>query len=127
MIIKRAPIAIIVALLAMPALAQEGDIAKGEKVYKKCSACHMIGEGARNRLGPHLNGIIDNPAGAVAGFRYSPAMQAAAEGGLVWDGESLADFLTRPREFMKGHRMVFPGLRKAADVTDLLAYLATYE
>ena len=113
-------------LLAVPAFG-EGDPAKGKKVFSKCKACHMVGEKAKNRVGPSLNGIVGAPAGAVEGFKYSKALMAMAEDGLVWDEAALAAFLTKPKEFMKGTRMSFNGLRKEADLANVTAYLATFE
>lgn len=110
------------ASLAMPAFA-EGDAAKGEKVFKKCKACHAVGEGAKNKVGPMLNGISDAPAGQVEGFKYSKALVAAAEEGLVWDDANMAAFLTKPKDFMKGTKMSFAGLKKESDVADVIAYL----
>jgi len=127
MITKIAPLATLLAALAMPVLAADGDAAKGEKVFKKCKACHMVGEGAKNRTGPMLTGVIGDPAGQNPDFKYSKALLEAAEGGLVWDEASLSEFLTKPKTFMKGTKMSFPGLKKEADVNNLLAYLETFE
>lgn len=98
-------------------------IARGEKVYAKCKACHMLGENARNRVGPLLNGVIGRTAGAVPDFKYSPAL---AESGLVWDSETLSAFLTDPKSTVPGNKMPFAGLKKPADIEALLAYLAGY-
>lgn len=111
--------------LAGPAFA-EGDAAKGEKVFKKCKACHAVGDGAKNKVGPILNGIIGSPAGAVPEFKYSDALLAMAEDGLVWDEASMAEFLAKPKKFMKGTKMTFAGLRKEAQIADVTAYLATF-
>ena len=110
------------AALATPAIA-EGDAAKGEKVFKKCKACHAVGDGAKNKVGPMLNGIVGAPAGKVDGFKYSKAMLEAAEGGLVWDEANLTAFLTKPKDFMKGTKMSFAGLKKEQDQADVIAYL----
>ncbi len=101
-------------------------IAAGEKVFKKCKACHQVGEKAKNRSGPILNDIIGRPAGTVDGFRYSKALKAQAEAGLVWDEESLAAFLANPKGFMKGTKMSFKGLKKEADIAAVAAYLGTF-
>lgn len=116
---------LVTALLAMPmpALA-EGDAEKGEKVFRKCRACHEVGPEAKDKTGPALNGIVGAAAGASPDFGYSNAMKGAAEAGLVWDETSLAAFLTKPRDFLKGTQMSFPGLRKEADVANVIAYLA---
>ncbi len=109
--------------LAPPALAEaEGD--HGRNVFKKCKSCHQIGEGATDRVGPNLNGVIGRPAGAIEGFRYSKAMLAAAKDGLVWDVDHLDRYLTNPRDYMKGTRMSFRGLKDARDRSTVIAYLA---
>lgn len=124
--LKLATIATLLSVLAAPVLA-EGDAAKGEKVFKKCKACHAVGEGAKNKVGPHLNGIIGNAAALNPDFKYSKVMIGAGEEGLVWDTENLTGYLTSPKKFMKGNKMSFAGLKKEADIENVLAYLATFE
>jgi cytochrome c len=115
-------------LLALTApVFADGDAAKGEKVFNKCKACHEVGEDAKNKVGPSLNGIIGAAAGQNADFKYSSALTEMAEGGLVWDEESMTAFLTKPRDFMKGTKMTFAGLRKEQEVKDVIAYLATFQ
>ncbi len=114
--------AAILMALAAPALA-EGDAEKGEKVFKKCKACHAVGPDAKNKVGPELNGIVGAAAMHNPDFKYSDAMQEAAAGGLVWDEDSLTAFLAKPKDFMKGTKMSFAGLRKDADIQDVIAYL----
>ena len=104
----------------------EGDAAQGEKVFNKCKACHAVGEGAKNKLGPHLNEVMGRTAGTVDGFKYSKAMVEAGDGGLVWNEETLAAYLEKPRSYIKGNRMSFAGLRKADDRADVIAYLKTF-
>lgn len=101
-------------------------IAAGEKVFRKCSACHQVGDGARNRTGPVLNGVMGHPAGGVDGFKYSGALQAMAEDGLVWTEDTLSAFLENPRGFMKGTKMSFAGLKSAEERAAIAAYLASY-
>ena len=101
-------------------------VAAGEKVFRKCKACHQVGEGAKNRVGPQLNGVVGRAAGAVDGFKYSSALEGMAGDGLVWDNESLAAFLADPRGFMKGTRMAFAGLRSNEDIAAIAAYLSTF-
>ncbi|QFT60828.1 Cytochrome c2 precursor (plasmid) [Sulfitobacter sp. THAF37] len=116
------------AILTMPLSAlAEGDAEKGEKVFRKCRACHEVGPEAKDKSGPALNGIVGAAAGASPDFGYSKAMKEAAETGLIWDEASLAAFLTKPREFLKGTKMSFPGLRKEADAANVIAYLAQFE
>ena len=98
-------------------------VAKGEKVFKKCKACHQVGEGAKNRVGPILTGIIGQPAGAVEGFKYSKPMAKAAEDGLIWDHESLSAFLANPKKYLPKTKMSFAGLKKAEEIEAIIAYL----
>ncbi|SLN37410.1 Cytochrome c2 [Roseovarius gaetbuli] len=112
--------------LGAPALA-DGDAEAGEKVFKKCKACHQVGEDAKNRVGPVLNGIVGQPAGALEDFKYSSVLQERAAEGLVWTNEELSAFLASPKKYMKGTKMSFAGLRKDDDIEDVIAYLATFE
>ena len=110
----------VAALASSPVLAQEGDPAAGEKVFNKCRACHVLDED-KNRVGPYLHGIIGRPAGTAEGFTYSPAMK---DSGIVWDEETIAEYVTDPKAYIPGNRMAFPGLKKQEDVANLMAYLA---
>ena len=103
------------------------DAAAGEKVFAKCKACHAVGPDAKNRVGPQLNDLFGRTAGTVDGFRYSPAMVEAGKNGLVWDHESLSAFLADPREYVKGTRMAFAGLKDEDDRSNVLSYLATFD
>lgn len=100
--------------------------AEGEKVFKKCKSCHQLGEGAKNRSGPILTGIVGKAAGAVDGFKYSKALTKAAEGGLVWTEAELASFLAKPRDYLKGTKMSFSGLRKEEDQAAVVEYLKSF-
>ena len=100
-------------------------VAAGEKVFRKCKACHQVGDGAKNRVGPILNGIVGHPAGQVEGFKYSSALTDMADDGLVWEEANLKAFLADPKGFMKGTKMSFAGLRKDDDLDAITAYLAS--
>jgi len=113
-------------MLALPAFA-EGDPAKGKRVFNKCKSCHAVGDNAKNRVGPILNGIVGSAAGQNPDFKYSDALLAMAEEGLVWDEESLTAYLTKPKDFMPGGKMSFAGLRKDADIANVIAYMATFD
>ena len=89
--------------LAAPALA-EGDPAAGEKVFNKCKACHMVGEGAKNRVGPVLNGVVGGPVAAVADFAYSDVFREKAAAGAVWTEEELAALPCQPAQICQGHQ-----------------------
>ncbi|MDK1387670.1 Cytochrome c-554 [Ensifer psoraleae] len=112
-----------------PALALDpsaGDPAAGEKVFRKCQACHAVGADAKSKTGPALTGVIGRPAGKVEGFSYSPALTKEAEAGLVWTPDKIGEFLTNPKGFLPGTKMSFAGLRKDQERADLIAYLATF-
>lgn len=110
-------------LCIMSAASQAQDLAKGEKVFKKCSACHSLGEGAKNKVGPQLNGIVGKAAGEIDGFKYSKAMQ---ESGLVWDEPTLIEYLRKPKNLVKGTKMAFAGLKKDDDIMNVIALLNSY-
>lgn len=103
-----------------------GDATAGEKIFKKCKACHQIGDGAKNRVGPILTNVVANTIGSVEGYRYSKGMIARNEAGDVWTVENLDAWLTKPKNFIKKTKMSFSGLKKPEDRANLIAYLATF-
>ncbi|AEI95096.1 c-type cytochrome [Roseobacter litoralis] len=122
---QKLTIGLLALTLAAPAFAS-GDPASGEKVFRKCKACHAVGEDAKNKVGPTLNGIIGAAAGANPDFKYSDALMTMAGDGLVWTEEEMAAFLKKPKEYMPKTKMSFAGLRKDDDIADVIAYLATF-
>ena len=110
---------LVTGLMAGNGLAQDGDPAAGEKVFRQCQACHVI-DAEQNRVGPNLVGIIGRPAGSVEGFKYSDAM---ANSGIVWDETTIAEYLANPREYVDGNRMAFAGLRNEQQIADVIAYI----
>ena len=122
------PAFVLVAGLAFAGSAYaEGDAELGAKVFKKCKTCHMVGDGAKSRQGPMLNDIIDRAAGVIEGFRYSKALQAKAAEGLIWTEDNLSEYLKAPRKFIPRGKMAFVGLKKPADIENVIAYLNTFE
>lgn len=103
-----------------------GDAERGEVVYRQCSGCHQVGQGAKDRIGPHLNHIFDRAAGAAEGYRYSNGLRRAADGGLMWDYETLDAFIENPRALVSQTRMSFRGIEDAGDRADLMAYLRVF-
>jgi len=102
------------------------DLAAGEKVFGKCKACHQIGEGAKNRVGPQLNGVFGRRAGSEDGFKYSISMARAGDDGLKWTAETLDAYIENPKSLVSKTRMNFRGLDDAEDRTNLLIYLRTF-
>ena len=127
-------LAVALAVAATGAAWAQGDAAKGERVFKKCKACHTL-DGKR-RIGPTLQGIFGRQAGTAEGFKYSSDMKAAGEGGLVWNEETLGTYIKKEKKkglkyFIGSYidkdkaktKMAFPGLKKDADIENLIAYL----
>lgn len=105
------------------AVVAAADILKGEKVAKKCKACHTLEAGAGNKIGPNLWGVVGRPVAAVEGFRYSSALAGLA--GNAWTYEDLNAFILRPKDFAPGTKMTFAGIKKIEDRAALIAYLRT--
>ena len=104
----------IAALMAM------GDIASGEKIFKKCSACHSIIKGGKNAIGPALYNVVGRKVGSVEDYKYSKALAAYEK---EWTLEELNGYLTKPAKWIKGTKMAFAGLRKEADRASVIKYL----
>ena len=113
----RKPALFLALLAAGPALA--ADAARGRKVFEACAACHGDKGGD---LGPSLVGVIGRKAAAREDYRYSGPMSRS---GLVWDEATLKAFIREPQEVVRGTRMPFGGMDSAADIDDLVGYLAT--
>ena len=101
-------------------------IEAGEKVFKKCKACHQVGEGAANRVGPHLNGVMGRVMAGIDGFKYSGALKEMGAAGMTWNEETLTAFMSDPKGYVKGTRMSFNGLRKDSDIVALTEYLRSF-
>jgi cytochrome c len=98
------------------------DAAAGEKVFAKCKACHVI-DAPTNRVGPSLHGVIGRTAGAVDGFKYSEAMIQHGKDGLVWNNDTIDQYLADPKGFIPKNKMAFPGLKKPEDRANVIAYI----
>ena len=97
-----------------------GDAAHGEKVFKKCSACHIVAKGGKNLIGPALYGVVGRPAASIDGYAYSKALKAH---GKNWSFEELNAFLLKPKSYIKGTKMAYAGLRKNKDRASVILYL----
>lgn len=108
-------------LAAAPTMA--GDIKAGEKVFKKCKACHVVDK-EKNKTGPHLVNIMGRTAGSLESYKkYSKAMK---ESGIVWNEETLDGYLENPKKYIKGTKMAFGGLKKEKDRENVIAYLKSF-
>ena len=112
------------ALFAFAGAAQAQDAAAGETVFKKCKVCHQIGPGAKNMVGPVLNGVVGRPAGTYAGYSYSDANKNS---GLTWDEATLTVYLHDPKAKVPGTKMTFPGLTSDDDIKNVIAYLKSFD
>ncbi|MDH2328881.1 cytochrome c family protein [Cereibacter sp. SYSU M97828] len=118
-------LAIILTCLPALAAAQEGDAEAGQKVFRKCMACHAVDADAPSRAGPNLHGIVGRTTGTLEGFSYSDAMKKAGEEGHVWTPEEILKFVENPKGVIPGTKMTFAGLKQEQERVNLLAYLET--
>ena len=107
--------------LASPVRA-DGDMLKGEKTFKKCMACHTVTE-KTNKQGPYLVGVVGRPIASVENYQYSDAMKTYAASAKTWDEQKLSVYLENPKAVVAKTKMVFPGLKKPDERSDLIAYL----
>jgi cytochrome c len=113
----------VVAALSIGTLLAKADVTKGAGVAKACAACHSVDKGGANKVGPALWDVVGRPIGASAGFAYSEGFKAMA--GKNWTYEDLNAWLKAPKEFVKGTKMSYAGVKKDQDRADLIAYLAS--
>ncbi|SFK04324.1 c-type cytochrome [Methylocapsa palsarum] len=124
MSLKLACMAATAAWIASAAGAFAADVAAGEAIFnQKCKVCHAIGEGAKNFVGPELNGLIGRKTGAVEGYSYSDANKNS---GITWDETNLNEYLANPKSKVPGTKMIFAGLPKDSDRENLVAFLAQF-
>ena len=125
-----ASLALAMPAFAGPAFAQDaaiaGDAAKGERVFKRCMACHTVVEGGPNRVGPNLYGIVGAPFGHAADYKYSANLLELKDEGRVWDTATLDAYLKKPKDLIPKGIMSFVGLPRESDRADVIAYLATF-
>jgi cytochrome c len=111
------------ALVASMGASAAQDAAAGEKVFVKCKVCHQIGEGAKNFVGPVLNGVVGRPAGTYPDYHYSDANKNS---GITWDEATLKEYLKDPKAKVPGTKMVFPGLPSDEDIANVISYLKQF-
>ncbi|MET3900131.1 cytochrome c [Devosia sp. UYZn731] len=105
----------------------QGDVAAGEALFgQRCQVCHLIGEGATNKLGPQLNGIVGAPVARLPGYSYSPTLIRANEAGRIWTVTDLRRYMFLPKKQFPGTSMTFGGQRDPVQLSDLVAYLQSF-
>ena len=107
---------------ATAALAQ--DAAAGKTSFNKCMACHSIGEGAKNKVGPELNGLDGRKSGTVDGYNYSDANKNS---GITWNEAQFKEYIKDPKAKVPGTKMAFSGIKKEQEVNDLWAFVSQYD
>lgn len=120
----RAYILAVTALLGSSGLSLAQDVAAGEKVFTQCRACHQIGPTAKNGVGPVQNGLIGRKAGTYPGYAYSPANKNS---GLTWDEATFREYIRAPQAKIPGTKMAYPGVKNEQQITDLIAYLKSFD
>jgi cytochrome c len=113
-----------VASIAAASGARAQDVAAGETSFHKCMACHSIGDGAKNKVGPELNGIDGRKSGTAAGFNYSDANKNS---GITWNKDQFLDYIKDPKAKIPGTKMIFAGIKNEKEAGDLWAYISQFD
>ena len=111
-------------LVTSSAAAFAQDAAAGKASFNKCLACHAIGEGAKNKVGPVLNGLDGRKSGTVEVYSYS---EGNKNSGITWNKDQFLDYIKDPKAKIPGTKMIFPGIKKETEINDLWAFLAQYD
>jgi len=114
----------VLVLAAWSGSASAQDAAAGEASFRKCLACHAIGEGAKNKVGPELNGLDGRKSGTVEGFSYSDGNKNS---GITWNEAQFKEYIKDPKAKVPGTKMMFAGIKNEKEVDDLWAYIAQYK
>jgi len=104
--------------------AQAQDVAAGEQSFKKCAPCHSVGPGAKNKVGPELNGLDGRKAGTAADYSYS---EANKNSGITWSKDVFEEYIADPRAKIPGTKMIFPGIKNDKERDNLWAYLSQFK
>ena len=110
-------------LVLAPAAAFGQDLSAGENSFKKCLPCHAVGEGAKNKVGPVLNGLDGRKSGSIEGYSYSDANKNS---GITWNEATFKDYIKDPRAKIPNTKMIFPGIKNEQEASNLWAYLAQF-
>lgn len=110
-------------LICLTASAVAQDLAAGETAFKKCAPCHDVGEKAKNKVGPELNGIDGRHSGSAAGYNYSDANKKS---GITWNEATFLEYIKDPRAKIPGTKMIFPGIKNETEAKALWAYLKQF-
>jgi len=113
-----------VALVAATGAAQAQDLAAGEQSFRKCLPCHSVGEDAKNKIGPVLNGLEGRKSGTIEGYNYSEANKKAE---IVWSEVAFKDYIVNPMAKVPGTKMAFAGIKNEKEIADLWAYLSQFK
>ena len=113
-----------VALVAATGAAQAQDLAAGEQSFRKCLPCHSVGEDAKNKIGPVLNGLEGRKSGTIEGYNYSEANKKAE---IVWSEATFKDYIVNPMAKVPGTKMAFAGIKNEKEIADLWAYLSQFK
>ena len=112
------------AVIASSVAALAQDVAAGKTSFNKCVACHAVGEGARNKVGPVLNGLDGRKSGTVEGYSYTDANKNS---GITWNKDQFLDYIRDPKAKIPGTKMIFAGIKKDNEAADLWAFLGQYD
>ncbi|WP_029583271.1 cytochrome c-550 CycA [Bradyrhizobium sp. URHD0069] len=115
---------VVIASSATASVALAQDVAAGKTSFNKCLACHAVGEGAKNKIGPVLNGLDGRKAGTVEGYSYS---EANKNSGITWNEAEFKEYIKDPKAKIPGTKMAFAGVKNEKEVNDLWAFLAQYD
>lgn len=113
----------LLALTVSTGMAAAQDVAAGEQSFKKCLPCHAVGDDARNKIGPVLNGLEGRKSGTIDGYSYTDANKNS---GIVWNEATFKEYIADPRAKIAGTKMVFAGIKNEKEAADLWAYLAQF-
>jgi cytochrome c len=112
------------AIMVSMGIASAQDLAAGETSFKKCLPCHSVGEGAKNKVGPVLNGLEGRKSGTIPDYNYTDANKNS---GIIWNEETFREYIKDPRAKIPGTKMVFAGIKNENEITNLWAYLKQFD